>query len=275
MNVSDLVGWIKNPSDEYHKGPGISSHKLIHAAMRSPLHGFGVDPDKDEDEENEALVFGGHLHSALLEPEEFQKHLRVAPDAPKNTRAGKAEHEAFQATLGPDDTVVSAKHYKAALGMVARAREHKVVQAILQDGVAEMSGYAVDIEFNALRRIRPDWRVPSRGLIVDVKTTENASSWKFSKSIFDYGYHIQAAYYMDTANMIDPGTYNHWVWLVMEKKWPYCVAVYVATDKMLERGRELYRRGLSSLAEYNQTGILTGYPEEVQEIALPQYAYYD
>jgi hypothetical protein len=149
-------------------------------------------------------------------------------------------------------------------------------------GVAEYSAYANDPVTGLLRRVRPDfWRFD--GIVVDLKTTEDASPQGFARSIANYGYDMQHAYYLDTLTLAIeqgdlpaefedyPASAKQFVFVVVEKKPPYAVAVYVLDDESVAMGRAKYHNELATYSECDLRGEWPGYGDSVQMIALPQW----
>jgi hypothetical protein len=149
-------------------------------------------------------------------------------------------------------------------------------------GVAEYSGYARDPNTGILRRVRPDfWRFD--GIVVDLKTTEDASPEGFARSIANYGYDMQHAYYLDTLDLAIqqnvhydefdnyPPSAKQFVFVVVEKKPPHAVAVYVLDDESVALGRAKYHNALATYSECDLTGNWPGYGQGVQMISLPQW----
>jgi exodeoxyribonuclease VIII len=147
--------------------------------------------------------------------------------------------------------------------------------------VTEYSAYARDPETGVLRRVRPDlWRFD--GIVGDLKTTEDASQEGFARSIAKFGYDMQHAYYLDTLNLaLDqsetddfqpyPLKASAFVFIVVEKKPPHAVAVYVLDDESVALGRAKYRQALDVYAQCEASGVWPGYGEAVQTISLPQW----
>jgi hypothetical protein len=148
-------------------------------------------------------------------------------------------------------------------------------------GVAEHSAYAIDPDTGVLRRVRPDfWR--KDGIVVDLKTTEDASPDGFARSIANYGYDMQHAYYLDTLNLaLHQGGYDEFaahpkiakqfVFVVVEKKPPHAVAVYVLDDESVALGRAKYRHALDVYDACERSECWYGYGDAVQTVALPQW----
>jgi exodeoxyribonuclease VIII len=61
------------------------------------------------------------------------------------------------------------------------------------------------------------------------------------------------------------------VFLVVEKKPPYAVAVYVLDPESIALGRAEYRRDLQLYAECKRTGVWPGYGDKIQTIGVPQW----
>jgi exodeoxyribonuclease VIII len=164
---------------------------------------------------------------------------------------------------------------------------HPAARALLSvEGRAEQSVYWVDEATGELCRCRPDWwRVD--GVVVDLKTTEDASLEGFAKSIGGWRYHVQHPFYLDGVNAaLQQGGKPAWlkadkakafVFLAVEKN--ACVvngqakgvAVYVLNQDSVDLGRAEYRRDLQVYAECNRTGTWPGYGDKIQNISVPQW----
>ena len=60
--------------------------------------------------------------------------------------------------------------------------------------------------------------------------------------------------------------------MFVEKKPPHAVALYVASEAMLERGEELRRQHLGNFARCKLSGMWPGYSNEFETIDLPAWA---
>jgi exodeoxyribonuclease VIII len=155
-------------------------------------------------------------------------------------------------------------------------------------GVAERSVYWRDPATGLLCRCRPDfWR--QDGILVDVKTTEDASAEGFARSIANYRYHVQHPFYLDGINTMRsqykptgldlpmPKPVTAFVFLAVEKD--ACVvdgvakgvAVYSLDAESVELGRIEARQDLERIAQCTRTGVWPGYGEAIQRIELPKW----
>lgn len=162
---------------------------------------------------------------------------------------------------------------------------HPAAAALLTGapGVAERSVYWTDPDTGLLCRCRPDfWR--EDGIIVDVKTTEDASAESFARSIANWRYHVQAPYYMDGINLMreqarrsDIKTAKAFAFLAVEKSARVVdgvalgVAVYVLDAQSMELGRAEYRQDLDAINTCTRSGMWPGYGDKIQSLSLPQW----
>lgn len=167
---------------------------------------------------------------------------------------------------------------------------HPAASALLTavPGKAEQSVYWIDAETGELCRCRPDfWR--QDGVIVDLKTCEDASPEGFAKSIHNWRYHVQHPFYQDGINAMReqllaasegdefppeiPAPVRAFVFLAVEKKAPHAVAVYLLDQEAVELGRMEYRRDLNTLHQCITTNNWPGYGDAIQPITLPAWAF--
>lgn len=175
-------------------------------------------------------------------------------------------------------TVLSEEEYHQVVAMRDAVMKHPAARNLLrQKGVAERSVYWVDPETGVLCRCRPDWWVPSKGLLVDVKTTDDASPEAFGRSVMKWSYHRQHPYYVDGCNNaieqagLDLPEQRYFVFVVVEKAPPYNVAVYTLDDDSITIGTAEVRESLNTYAECQASGEWPAYSPRVQTVSLPEW----
>lgn len=258
------------PASEYYADPAIGGTAL-RDALRSPLHFWArhLDPAR-ELKETPAMRLGTLAHLAILEPERWESETIIAPAVDRRTKAGKETWAEFiEKSAGKE--IVSAEDAATVESIVDAVGSHRGAGALLKGAATEVSLDWRDGSTGALCKGRMD-AVARHDVIVDIKTCQDASPKAFERSIANFGYHIQAAHYIDgyeAATGVRPRAY---VWIAVESSAPHGVAVYAADAAMLEIGAEKRAMALEIIAKCAESGEWPGYPAEIQTISLPGWA---
>ncbi|MGV8874829.1 MAG: PD-(D/E)XK nuclease-like domain-containing protein [Rhodococcus sp. (in: high G+C Gram-positive bacteria)] len=164
--------------------------------------------------------------------------------------------------------------YDAVRAMAEEILRHPIARTLFEDGRAEVSLYHLDAETGASLRTRPDWltEVGGRTNIVDYKTAVSASPHHFAKSVDDYGYHVQDAWYTDAVRALEISDDPGFLFVVQSKTAPYPVNVFELDAEARTVGRELARRGIRTYAECTASGDWPAYPVDIHSISLPRWA---
>lgn len=255
VSFADYCGWDALNQSTLKRGPTMAHVKY---AMDNP------GPD-----DSDARRIGRALHLATLEPERFDAEFVRMPKIDGRTKEGKAAKAALAADTREwlDDT-----EYADVAGMAASIRAHKGAMSILREkGSLEASMLWQDESTGLTLKGRMDiWR-PALGVIADIKSTRNAEPWAFTSDIYKYGYHRQAALYMDGATACGEQP-TAFVLIAVESAAPYCVAVYALDAVALEVGRIENREALAKFAEARKSGVWPAYPDTIEQISVPNWA---
>lgn len=169
-------------------------------------------------------------------------------------------------------TVLSEEQWDQLMGMRDAVMRHKAASTFLTKlpGKAELSVYWNDPVTGVLCRCRPDWWRED-DLIIDLKSTEDASPEGFAKSIANWRYDVQHPFYLDGIRQATGRTPKGFVFIAVEKKPPYAVGVYILDTESVELGRAKYREALRTFAECQRTNTWPGYGDKAQVISLPAW----
>lgn len=276
------------PAREYHSGPELSA-SAIGPLMRSPAH-FQYSPRIASN----AMRKGTLFHVSALEPEKAESLVVKLPDGNWRTKDYKAEARAFLAGRGvdlpeefkrddamraiDDAGMVMASDSEAltSIDMAASIRNSPVGKQLFADpaGRAEVSiFFQQEVETSedpVLLRCRPDFLVPSRA-IVDLKKTINASPDHFARSVFNFGYHLQAHLYR-LGVYCATGEWLPFVIGACEEAPPHCCAWYVISDEFLAIGETEFHAAINLFARCLSDHIWPGYPQEILDILPPSWA---
>lgn len=275
--IIPAVGIHENiPESVYHRQwDAVSNSRLTILYNRTALHLREAIDNPPPD--TPATIMGRAIHSAILTPGEFTQYVR-GPEHDRRSNKNKEAWLKLEAQHGKEYVLKPAVYdHVMAVRRVVQARPF--IMALLTGGghKSELSIVWRDEATGLLCKARldhisPDIETPEgKGAIVDLKSTEDASEDAFIASIYNYGYHRQAATYLDGAfaNGIEVA---HYVWIAVEKKPPYGTAIYMANAGMLAAGKASVELLMKRYARCVQRDEWPGYPEEVVEVGLPPWA---
>jgi hypothetical protein len=118
---------------------------------------------------------------------------------------------------------------------------------------------------------RTDITIPVKGLIdivpngefarslMDLKTLRSAKLRDWQRGVFEFGYHIQAAMYLDLWNAATGEQRDEFRHLLQENEWPYVTARRYLSVEFLDLGRTKYQNALSDYCRCLKTGIWPDY----------------
>lgn len=264
------LGLVECSNETYHAGPGISKSHIDCIANASPRHYWHryLNPDREPQEPTPAMVLGSAIHSIVLEPDLFATGYVANPGIERRSNAGKAEYAAFEAE-NKGKIILSDDDYQSCLAVRDAVHMHPVAAGLLTGGKAEQSFYAIDPEHGELIKCRTDYLTGS--MIVDLKSTEDASPDGFGKSAANFRYPVQTAWYNDVMDAAFGEHPEHWVFLAVEKKPPYAIGIYFAQPEAVQRARVAARRDLQRIVEAKRSGQFPDYGIEALPLSLPAW----
>ena len=118
--------------------------------------------------------------------------------------------------------------------------------------------------------LNTEYRQP---IVVDVKSTADASTESFIRSAINYGYDFQAAMYSEGVER-NIGKKPLFVFIAVEKDPPFSVNILQADELMLRRGYDLFREYIGIYHDCKVTGNFYGYLgklNQINNLALPAY----
>jgi hypothetical protein len=249
----------------YHQHQAISKSHLD-LVNKSGRHYWAryLDPNRSKVVPTPAMDLGSGFHAMVLEPDVYENDFVVAPKIDKRTTAGKAEWKAWQASA-KGKTLLTDEQVDLLMLMTESVMSHPAASAILRlEGEAEQTYMWTDDATGEECKCRPDWHVD--GMVVDLKTTIDASPEGFAKSVNNFRYHVQANWYLR-------GTPNatQFVFIAVEKTPPFAVAVYVASPEMVAAGGRAADQDLAKLAECRREDNWPSYSNQIETLNLPRW----
>jgi len=256
-------GWITIPDEVYHHSLEyrycMTSSGLKNMAQ-SPAHWLSnrTTPPGDP---TAALHFGSAFHGYMLDT-----HVIETPEK-KITLPKLLE---LERELGPksETLYVNPDDYNHLEAMKQVLLENELAEKLINhpSAIIEKAGIFADPDYNIIGTIKPDIRIPDLGIIVDLKTTTDASAWSFPRSIRRFKYDWQAWWYLRGANQLSHEYYDTFIIIAIEKLPPYGINLFQIVEGLYYADMQI-RPLLDSFADCIAADMWPCYPaDEVIEI---------
>ena len=272
MRLHDCI--IENlPALAYHSDEAVGSSLIRKLQTSTPMHALAMLATPMA---SPALSLGTALHAAMLEPENDFAQAVVQPDIDKRTKLGKEEHATF-AALNEGRCIITPDQAQQLDGMIAACgRDWRIKHSLSACKKREVSVFGEIGGYPAKARLDA-WN--SHGMVCDLKTTRDLANIDFEKSIANFGYGLQAAWYRAVLRSAIAATGQMlpddfmFVFLVVETVAPFGTGVFRMSDEVMdcysERLVELQKLWWKCKAENKYPG----WPQDdVVDIGLPPWA---
>jgi len=247
----------------------------------------------EETKDTEAMLFGSAYHCFVLEPDKFEKEYYVFDDSvvcgaliakgaksPRATNDYKTWKEG-EMNFADGKILIEKSDYDRLKAMKDRLFSHSYAKMLLSNGVPEV-GYSGTIETIAGTinvKLKPDYIKSIKHIIVDLKTTKDASLDGFTREAAERDYHIQAAFYSDMVEMMaGDNRQQTFIFIAQEKVSPYAFNLFECVPQFIGQGRYEYEMLLQLYKYCIDNNKWPGYqcfcPNRygLMELSLPKYA---
>lgn len=227
------------------------------------------------------LVIGQLLHCMILEPDKVTERFKRA-EFSGTTTEGKAERADAKAK-GLE--LVPASDFDECVEMAESVLNHETAGVLFTEELKrnceveyyftkDVNGTTIPCKAKADQRfLFPD----GSACILDIKTCrdEFLHPEELQKVIFNMGYYIQAAWYLDNDKLCNPDNpANDFYFVFVSKSQPHLVTVFRLDEAWIELGRKEYQKGMEIYAECLRTGEYpTGCEDKLFTLPVPAYAY--
>lgn len=235
-------------------------------------NGIGKKPSR-------SMKFGTIAHMMILEPELFRKKFQIMPNfGDQRKKENQLEKELWELSLDKDAVVFKDNdEFDDFVGVIEAIASHQKCKNLFKEGVSERSGFYKDPVTGLLCRIRPDF-ISTRedlNLFLDLKTAKSSAYRKFQADAWTFRYDLQIAMYREGFKEINGYYPDNCLWVVVENKKPYEVAVYEIDFKLIEVSTEWYRFGLDRLSKCIKTMNFPQRQTVIEKMGLPDYALFE
>lgn len=258
------------PFAEYCEWEAVNNSSLG-PALKSILH--YVSYTHTIREPSDALRFGCMAHNGVLEPTSMLEHYVSLPvdfeadivnadgSTPKNVKATKQYKDKLAefCRVNKGKQIIDRAEFERLISLVSSVREHPRAAAYLtRQGLVECSMVWQDAETGLLCKGRMDHYSEKYMRITDLKTTRDAGD--FEKSIANFAYDRQAAFYMDGLRTLGHPV-EEFCLVCVESDVPFAVRAAPVDQDTIDDGRRAYKEALRNIAAYRRTFEITGYPD--------------
>jgi len=264
----------------YHQDRTHISKSWLDRIAITPLHLFRY--LNEPYEKTLALILGSAVDCLVFEPNEFDKQFVQGPTDSKRTKVGKEVWE--EANRHANDTkrdiieIHNQVNYWDQVHQMAEAiMGNGMMREFLQDGVGQAVFVCQDSMTGLKKKCKTDTYHKPSNTIVDLKTAVSASPEEFGRSIANYRYHVQDAYYSDIVEEV-VGKSPRFLFGVMEKPIKdqdadgNMMAFYELPESERIAGRNTYQSDLGAIAFAQDNDEWAGYAQQVLTIERPVWA---
>ena len=280
----ELNGFVEMPDVDYFARPELSK-SMTDKLNKSPAH-FHAYINGEDTPATDAMKFGSAYHHWVLENDTFWDHyadkpegLKKPTDAQLNAKkpAEKTikqieEWKKFTASI-QGKTVIKAADLEKIRNMRQVLEQHPMAAKLLFQNTlhTEIAMFWKDLDTNIPCKAKADL-IRKGHVMVDLKTTEDASPAGFSKSCAKYRYHVQAVSYSGGYRQITGEYVKAFVFVAQEKTPPYAVATYTLSAESLLEGEIQYNKNLATYTECMLKEKWPAYSDDIEELTLPGWA---
>jgi len=253
------------PADQYRALPSVSKSALDDFRKCPAWYYAKHILNAVEREQTPAMQYGTLLHSLILDGKAaYHTKPEGMSFASKDGKAWREEHL--------DLPIISQGESDSLQRTAGALLKHPLASTLFTNGKSEVSLFGDHWTGIGIKG-RADWI--GGGRIVDIKTTMDASSKGFSKSISSFGYHRQAWLYLELAKQNGLKA-EDFVFVAIEKGPVPLINVRRLAPQAIELGGVEVNSMLQDLAECQKSGIWKDYSgADIGEIDLPTWAYSD
>jgi exodeoxyribonuclease VIII len=217
--------------------------------------------------QTKAMADGTAVHSFFLERDNFNTDYVTKPsDIKLNTKVGKEWAQEHQGKI-----IIDSEFSSNLLEMEKSFMDSpaKIIYNKNMGGQTELSYFWDDLGL-VKGKCRPDWISDDGSIVIDLKTTIDASPKGFQKSISNWGYHLQLGWYLRGLQKLGLDSYD-FIFIAIEKTPPFSVGVYRADQEMINYAMNKLDEIVPEIDKALAAQEFPDYTPEITSIGLPPW----
>lgn len=227
-----------------------------------------------EEDDTKSTEWGSLIDAMALDGPNFEKRYAIRPDTYFDDKGVEKDwHHASNTCKAwlkkhSDKVVISCEQADRGMDALEKLRGDERIKDLVDCSlkqtmiVAEVHESETGIAFpiRVLIDLVPDQKHKLYGDgLGDLKTCADASYRGWAKKSFLYGYHVQAALYLDQYNAATDETRKQWFMPIQESFPPYQVGRRQFTTEFIGLGRHQYKEAARYYSECLKTGLWPDY----------------
>lgn len=252
---------------------------------RSALCTFALCPERwlkgFEKDESDATRNGSLLDVLFLDQKRFYRDYCEIPATYKDAKTGEEKPWNFNSNVCKEwrdeperkgKTLVKADDLIASRIALARLKDDSFVDGVMCGAGTQVlvtatyhdAATGLEIPVKALIDIVPNATGIHRSILVDFKTCRSAEIHAWTKSVFSFNYHVQAALHLDLFVAATGEDRNTFCNLIQENVPPFQIERRMLSQEYLELGRNAYRSALAFYCQCLANNQWPGYYAETE-----------
>jgi hypothetical protein len=292
------------PDPDYRRTEGLSQ-SAMKELLKSPAHYMSAyGPNAEPRFATAAMTWGLALHARVLEPEKFDnlfydrsskakeptvQELKDMLDESQVEYPKSAKKADLELLLWPEGkkkdsrTSMDPNDFGNVIRAAETLRTHDITGEWFCPGnegyreFNEVSAYIKNENGQTLKgrfdRLLLD-EAGKKVTILDLKTTQSAELRDFQKSCVNFSYDLQAAWYSHLAERCWPGFEVEFLFCAIEKKPPFGISVFRASENLVRNGRKKMAKALDLFAQCQALDYWPSYDPIVHDLDLPAWGLY-
>jgi len=223
---------------DYHADREYLSASVIKEANKSLKHMKWYCDNKNKEDRKSHFDFGNAFEIALMDlmngTKEFDSSVHIFDESKRpqkdKTFSAKENKEWKDSFMNIDGYVINQNGKESVdtiKEMLKACWEDEIIQRLLKNTDYQTSCFWTDTKSGIKLKTRPDICNINKTVLIDIKTTTDASPEGFAKDVAKYSYDLQAMIQINgvLATGLFPEVKNYY-WLAVEKEAPYNAQLY-------------------------------------------------
>jgi hypothetical protein len=261
-------------NEDYHADKNSISRSSLRDFHRNPYYYWAMhlNPNRPIQQPTDAMILGEAFHTFILEPHIFDNSYAVEPAKVFLKDVGREQYDYYKSQCeelaNSNKKIISHEDLQTLTNMsISLSRDSRFTE-LLTNSEIEKSLFWEDKGSGLIVKARPD--VLQENMIIDLKTIADASAHSFQRSMIDGWYHVQGAMIRDAIRTLENRDISNVINICIEKKYPYCVGIYIIDEVALDYGEKLYKNILLDMKSCILNNNFSDY--EIKTIGLPAWA---